>query len=601
MSPLKSLLLLSLIASVPMWAADGGTTNESPKAEAPAGESDLRKEAATYVAAGNLAMRDADSDPKRAVDSALAFSHALKTYEKLGDVDSICEMQANIYWCKKRMNLDNLTDYIAKKGADAQIDLSKVKEVITREVPVEEADTYLERARKFQSQNQDKHFQIAIRFSEVLERFPDTDAAKQASSVFAKEQAAYLTQVAEERKKEQAENQKERDLLKQEREKIRTSRFMSAPPVTAGATTAIPDKSAQEKSLATLKNLYADGYKKKKDGQKRALAHKLFDEAAQSKDDAALYYVMLDESTRLSRESEDYEQLLSAIEKMAETFKGFDQMAYKRTTLGIIKSKPTASAILKLLDDPKDKASNSTVGKFFCFNIGRWDLGLTMLSLGSDADIAKVAEMEIGGPKDPQEKRATGDAWYDIGKKSSGADKVGMWQRATYWYSQAVPSLTGAHKERVTKAIEEIDKVLPPVITDYDNITPHQWDKLKGTTVPVDCKLDRADSGMTLAAGKKYRIVPHPTDKWSMMVWDETLECDYKGDEPFFVMSRSSRNQARNRLGALLYQIGNGDWVKPGIVEGPGHLYFVANTNSWGADNRKGTIRVKILPVTDDD
>ena len=34
---------------------------------------------------------------------------------------------------------------------------------------------------------------------------------------------------------------------------------------------------------------------------------------------------------------------------------------------------------------------------------------------------------------------------------------------------------------------------------------------------------------------------------------------------------------------------------------GPGHLYFIPNTNGWGADNRKGAIRVKILPVADDD
>ncbi|MBA2480033.1 MAG: hypothetical protein H0V44_05170 [Planctomycetes bacterium] len=596
MHAFNSLLLLGLLSSVPLLAADEPAVATS---ETPAGDVDLRKEASTYVAAGNLAMRDADTDPKRAVDSALSFSHALKTYEKLGDVDAICEMQANIYWCKKRMNLDNLGDYIAKKGADAQVDLSRVKEIITKEVPVEEAQTYFERAKKFQQSNPDKHFQIAIRFSEVLERFPDTEAAKLANSIFAKEQTAYMTQVAEERKKEQAENQKERDLLKQEREQIRTSRFMNPPQVSSGATTKVPDKAAQEKSLATLKKLYAEGYKKKKDGQKRTLARKLFEEAAQSKDDAALYYVMLDESTRLARESEDYEQLLSSIEKMAETYEGFDQLAYKRSALAIIKSKPTAAAILKLLDDPKDKTSNSTVGKFFCFNMGRWDLGLTMLSLGSDADIAKVAEMEIGNPKEPQEKRATGDAWYDAGKKSSGADKNGMWQRAQFWYSQALPGLTGAHKERVTKAIEEIDKVLPPIITDYDNITPHQWDKLKGTTVAVDAKLDRADSGVTFAAKKKYRVVPHPTDKWSMTIWDEKMECDYKGEEPFFFSSR--RNRDGKRLGALLCQLGNGDWVKPGVLEGPGHLYFVANTNSWGADDRKGTIRVKILPVADDD
>ncbi len=597
------LVLLSLSAS--LWCEDAKLkpAAEPAATNAPADAAAVRKAADTQAAVGMQAMRDADADPHRGVDAALAFSSAMHGYEQVNDVDAVCEMQANIFWCKKRMNLDNLQDYVAKKGGSAESDLARAQMVMTKEVPVEEATAYFDRAVKFQEGNADKHLLVAVRFSEVIERFPDTDAAKKASAIFAKEQTAYMTQVSEERKKEQ-------EQLKAELNQVRKSRFMQPPPVIEGTAMAVPDKAAQDKALGVLKKAYKDDYAKKKDSQKRAFAKKLVADAANSKDDAALYYVMLDESTRLAMESEDYETLLSSIEKAGSTFQGYDVTAHKRATLTAMKSKTTSTLILKLMDDPTDKAANTAVGRFFCFNISRWDLGLPMLSLGADPDMHAVAEMEISVPKDVAEQKQTADAWYNLGKKAPSADKIPMWSRAQFWYAQAQPKLAGVNKQMVEKNMDDIDKVLPAVITDFENITPKQWDKLKGTLLTIEARIDRSDGNIALVPGQRIRVVPHPTDEWKFNDGSDDFSTNYKGLVP-----RRSTNGGGGGSGmssgfgyygrgkfaqaALVCKVGESDEIAPGIITGKGHLWIMPH-NTWGSLGT-GTIRVKLVAVTDDD
>jgi hypothetical protein len=584
-----------------------------------ADQAQLAKEAKDYAATGMQAMKDADADPHRGVDAALAFSHAMHCYEQLGDVDAVCEMQADIFWCKKRMNLDDLQAYIAKKGPMAQRDFGAAQQVMSKQVPVDQAKDYLDRADKYRAANPDKHFEVAIRYSEIVERFPDTDQAKAATAVFTKEQSAYLAQVSEERKKEQ-------EQLKAELAEARKTRFMSPPTVAAGAQSPIPDKGTQAAALDTVKKAYKDDYTRaKKDYQKRALARKLAAEGEKSKDDSAVYYVMLDESQKLAMDSEDYETLLSDIEHLGASFQGFDQAAAKKAAMKKI-NKPTAQLILKLLDDPNDKAANATVGKFFCYNIARWDLGLPMLSAGADADLHKVAEMELGNPKDPNEKKQTADAWYEVGKKASGADKVGAWGRAQHWYIEVMPSLSGISKNMTEKRMDEIDTILPPVITDYDNITPKQWDKLKGSVVTVEARVDRSDGHITLSAGERVRVVPHPTDQWHFTGggWSEDIDVTYKGLVYRHYSSGGSGNSNGGGNGngngggtgssssgfswygngkfhdcCMSLKVGDSEEQLPGIVKGPGHLWIMPHNNDGRLGS--GTIRVKLVPVADDE
>lgn len=602
-------LLSTLLIAVSLGAGSGYAEDATQPAgtpgTAPALPS-LRAKADAHAAEGLTAMREAEADPKRGIDAAIAFGHALNAYESLNDVDAVCEMQANIYWCKKKMNLDDLKAYVAAKPEHVRQEMTAAataaEKVMTVEVAVSESVAYLERAEKYRAEHAANHFQIAIRFSEIIERFPDSDEAKTASVVFVKEQSAYLAQVAEERKKE-------KEQFAAEIGKARKSRFMLPPPVIQGTPSAIPDKASYDAGLASVKKAYKDDYTRaKKDPQKRALARKLVAEAENSRDDAISYFVMLDEAQRLATETEDYETLLASIERRGATYEKYDQAAAKRDAVGRLKGRATAAQILKLLDDPADKPANTAVGKFYCYNLGRWSEGLPMLALGADADLAKVAEMELADPRDAPERKKTGDAWYDIGKKASKDDRLGAWTRAQLWFGKALPGLTGVTKGLLEKRIDEIEAVLPPVIADYENITPKQWERLKGTSLVVEGRVDRSDGKLTLTAGQRMRVVPHPTDEWQFESYGEKVSCTWRGTDPFAMMMgddeevqprRRTRERGGFQHGALKVKVGTQEEVKPGIVSGPGHIWLMPHRGYGGVG--AGAIRVKLVAVTDEE
>jgi hypothetical protein len=217
------------------------------------------------------------------------------------------------------------------------------------------------------------------------------------------------------------------------------------------------------------------------------------------------------------------------------------------------------------MKDPKDKRANLIAGKFWCFNMGRWELGLPMLSLGEDPDFHKVAEMELAQPKQPNDQLVTADGWYDVGKKTSGPDRVPAWLRAQYWYQQAMPGLGSVNKATVQKRLDEIDDALPLTNVDWDNLTAKQWDKLKGQLVVVPAKVDRSNGGCDLSPTHRIRVVPHPDDK-----------------------------------DKLMFQVGNpGERQGPGVLSGNGQLWIIPTTSRRGGRDFD-KLRVKIITLEDE-
>ncbi len=610
-------------APKPAQAAPAATSDTPASASDNAG---LRKQADAAAEDGRTALKDADADAHRAVDAAIAFSHALHAYQKLGDTDSICEMQADIFWCKKKMNLDQVKEYVAKKGKAAQEDFSGAQTVMTEAVDKSQALAYLERATKYQESHADNHFQNAIFFSEIVDRFPDTPQAAAASKQFLDhEQSAYLVSVSQDRAKEHQE-------LQNEIAQIRKSRFSEPPTTAAGEQTAIPAKDVIAAAMDTVKKAYHDAYSHaRKDNQKRALARRLATEAEQSRSDAGAYYVMLGESQRLATRSRGRWRpaILADVEHLAAAFKGIDEKQAKIAAMKKM-SRATASAILKLLENPQDKTANVVVGKFYCYNLNRWVDGLPMLSLGSDPDLHAVAEMELNNPLSADEFKSTGDAWYALGKKVSGADRIGAWQRAQKRYFQAIHLLSGVAKTMTQTRLDEMEGSLPMAITDWESITPKQWDHLRGTVLTIEARKDRTDTGITLGDNQKVRLVAAPEDLWKWNNGGDDFDCYANGNWP---QSRRRTSNSSNggsptggsatggsasggngyqgdmgsywssgkfKQGELTVKVGSaGDEDHLGVVSGPGQIYLQPH-NTWSMLGT-GTLRVKLIAVEDDD
>ncbi len=247
--------------------------------------------------------------------------------------------------------------------------------------------------------------------------------------------------------------------------------------------------------------------------------------------------------------------------------------------------------MLKLLENPLDPDANTKAGKYWCFTANKWDLGLPLLFNGGDKVLAKVAELEIASPSGAMQQVEVGDLWHDAADGLKSPYKELSYDRARHWYKLAGPSITGASKTKVERRLEEIFGIYPDPDVDYSTLTEKQWDKLKGTTCEVSATRTVNDSKVALKPGQKVRVVPHPTDTWKATDgWNNAVSqsFNWKGDPDM----RFSR-RARFAFMALTCWLDKGEKAAPGIIEGPGKLFFGAQDPYTMAAG--GTIRVKVL------
>ena len=92
--------LCMLLLSVTVWAAEPAAADPGQFAEA-----------------GMALLREADQDPAKLVEAAIAFQAALAGYEAAGDSENVCAMQANLFWCKKKMNLATTASTLARAAS----------------------------------------------------------------------------------------------------------------------------------------------------------------------------------------------------------------------------------------------------------------------------------------------------------------------------------------------------------------------------------------------------------------------------------------------------------------------------------------------------
>jgi hypothetical protein len=224
-----------------------------------------------------------------------------------------------------------------------------------------------------------------------------------------------------------------------------------------------------------------------------------------------------------------------------------------------------------------------------------------MLARGSDANLKQVADMELARPAGAMQQCEIGDRWYDLGKKANKPLKEQLLGRCFFWYQQAQPGLTGISKDKVAQRLDEIDGLLPMTNLDYDNLTVKQWDRLKGVVVSVLASRNMNDTNIFLKPGMRLRVVPHPTETWTLLGWyGGGGNVDAKGNSPgrrrsYYYFSYG--DAADVPYGAMIMYIENGAHMKPGVVEGTGRLYLAPSGNDGEG---KGAIRAKIIPVSDD-
>jgi len=119
-----------------------------------------------------------------------------------------------------------------------------------------------------------------------------------------------------------------------------------------------------------------------------------------------------------------------------------------------------SASIEKLKNAPDDAEASTAVGRFHCFAKSNWEVGLPLLTKGSDPVLKSLAEKELvvlNSLADGTALVELGDGWWGLAEKQSGEAKQTVKVHAGQIYGRAIESLTGLNKARIQKRIDEIN------------------------------------------------------------------------------------------------------------------------------------------------
>lgn len=543
-------------------------------------------EAKKLVEIGNRAIRESNNIPSRAVDAALAFLKALPYYKQAADSEMISELEAAIFWAKKRMNIDDVKRFLAAKG-DSQNDmdlLASADQVIAKKVTAEDAQTYFDRAERFAGENPTSYARITARYFEVAERFSGTEIGKRAHALSL------------------AAQKKDMELLAAERLAVLVTIFSQPEPMRDEArAVARPMAEELRTAHADLKKTYKTELAQRRPGQRRALALQFATEAKSTTQAPALRAALLEEAIGLASDLNDFPALLTYAEQDALAFSGPGVRERQRQAMAGKRGHPVGAAILKLLDDGEDQAANTVVGRYFCLEMNAWDPGIPILARSETSDLQVLCSMELIKPEGWMQQVELADRWYTAGKKTYGEAKQMMMARSFHWYGQAQPNVSGLAKDRITQRLDEVGELLPIDQFKFDKLTAKQWDRLPGKAIELSANEPRTDIGLVLKAGMRVRVVPHPTERWTMLYTDYHWSKPRKISNIFTVdclgycKEDDSRRSfyAKELIGSVRVSIENGERQDPGIISGVGSIFV--GPYLPGTGRGKGTMRIKVI------
>jgi hypothetical protein len=134
------------------------------------------------------------------------------------------------------------------------------------------------------------------------------------------------------------------------------------------------------------------------------------------------------------------------------------------------------AALATLEGAPLDAPANLAVGKFRCYAQGRWDEGLTLLALGSDAGLAQMAEIELRAEGQADQLVKLADRWWDV----PGMERDELLARrrhAVDLYLQGMSRLEGIEAKRVEARLADAEKWHSKDATYLVSPSSHPYDK----------------------------------------------------------------------------------------------------------------------------
>jgi hypothetical protein len=207
-----------------------------------------------------------------------------------------------------------------------------------------------------------------------------------------------------------------------------------------------------------------------------------------------------------------------------------------------------APALAVLDGNPQDPDANLAVGRFRCFVLGDWQVGLPQLARGSKGAVQALAASDFARPQTAAAQTELGDGWWALAIEETGLARRNLQQRAAHWYRTAFATVTGLTKIRLEKRLAEVGASAPTASLPAGAVLVLSFDK-KSAIKQAGKSLVKDLSGNNLH-GELHGPTPGPGKAGEALLFD--------GIDDFVLVPG-----LRNRLTQDLTGLTVAAWIRP--------------------------------------
>lgn len=422
---------------------------------------------------GKAELWASQDDPKAIVNAARLFSKASTLFEKAGRQDEAVEVNSYLYWCKKKMNRDDMDAFLKTKDDSAKA----LEKVGSETVAAAEAQRWYDRVDKFATSRPDDHLLIAIRFFEVADRFKGSDISLKAQdrSLTAMQQA--LKSARDKDKAQAAAAAAEKAAAEPEKpaapvqspftssENAQKIQFL----VAGRGKEKLPEPpaDAQKKADEMIREIFKEEFATAKGEARLKFAFEIGRKSFENMADPALFFSLKRQEVQLYAEAGSFDNMHRILRDYEAVFT-FDYIAFRRALFKSVGAALRDADLLKvntafqtLLDKPDDAAANALAGKYLALCVNDGKSAVAMLEKGNDDALKELTIKYLEVSKSGQGSEAVGDAFWDAAQKETVKKfKVDMFRKADVCYRNFKPELTGLAKIKVDKRRAEISALV---------------------------------------------------------------------------------------------------------------------------------------------
>jgi len=416
---------------------------------------------------GKAELWASQDDPKAIVNAARLFSKASTLFEKAGRQDEAVEVNSYLYWCKKKMNRDDMDAFLKTKDDSAKA----LEKVGSETVAAAEAQRWYDRVDKFATSRPDDHLLIAIRFFEVADRFKGSDISLKAQdrSLTAMQQALKSARDKDKAQAAAAAAEKPEAPKPAERPPVAANAVIIMDLANGRSTARLPEPpaDAQKTAETMVREIFKVEYAKAKGDDRQSLANLMGAKARDNMADHTLYFVLQKLRIILNAEAGELWFAHSNLRDLEKVY-AIDSAAYRRNIFKIVAAntrdaevQKRCTALTLLLDKPDDPAANTVATRQIAGTERDIQAALPYAEKCNDEAWKAAVIKYVEARKTKQGLEEAGDALFDLAQKEPDRrTKVGLMESMRTCYILLNPKPTGLSKMKIDKRDSDAQDII---------------------------------------------------------------------------------------------------------------------------------------------